>query len=196
MLSHYHQKYADQPDEEIERRIDAKEHELVAIKEVAVAPTTSSELLAICIMGCGDKRFIQGHRDIFKKVFGRQTDVTTLDINIEHLQGEQKVIQHDISKPLPGGPYDMTYAHVVLKFIEESKHWQVVENSYTALKPGGIAIHILDAEDYSEPKKVKASGYHPLDLKSIKENLDQKNIKYWEVPIEYGVAIVILNPRS
>jgi SAM-dependent methyltransferase len=196
MLSRYHQKYANQPDGELQRRIDAKEYELIAIKEANAEPITGSELLDVCVMGCGDKRFIEGHRRIFQKVFGRPTHVTTLDINIEHLQGEADAVQHDITQPLPGGPYDVAYAHVVLKFIEESKQWAVVENSYRALKPGGIAVHVLDTEDYSEPDKVKDFGNHPVDIDSIKESLDEKSIKYREVPVEYGLALVLLSPPT
>lgn len=194
MLSVYHQKYANQSDEEIRRRIDAKEHELTAIKAANAAPTTGSKLIDVCVMGCGDKRFVEGHRLIFQKVFGRPTHVSTLDINIEHLQGEADVTQHDITQPLPGGPYDITYAHVVLKFIDEGKHWAVIKNSYQVLKAGGIAIHVLDTEDYSEPDKMKDSGYHPVDLGSIKESLDEKNITYREVTIEYGLALILISP--
>ncbi len=90
-------------------------------------------------MGCGDKRFIDGHRQYSREYLGDPPHVTTLDISIEHLEGGSDVIQHDITQPLPNGPYDITYAHVVLKFIEQSRQWAVIDNSYKALKAGGIA---------------------------------------------------------
>jgi hypothetical protein len=196
MLSQYHNKYANQPDAELQRRIDAKERELIAIKAAGVAPQAGNGVLKVGVMGCGDKRFVEGHRQIFASVFGRPVQVITMDISIEHLDGEANIIKHDITEPLPEGPYDVTYAHVVLKFIDESKQGAAVENSYSALTPGGVAIHVLDTEDYADHEKVTASGYHPVDLETIKHKLDEMNIKYREVPIEYGLALVLLKPGA
>lgn len=142
-------------------------------------------------MGCGDKRFIQGHRQIFQDVFARPTKVVTLDISVEHLEGERDVIQHDISKPLPRGPYDITYAHVVLKFVPKISHGDVIENSYSALTDGGIAIHVLDKEDYMDPDKVRASGYHPVDLAEIKDKLKESQMRFIEVSVKYGIALIL-----
>lgn len=55
---------------------------------------------------------------------------------------------------------------------------------------------MLDTENYSEPEKVIDSGCHSVDLDSIKVSLDEKGIKYREIPIEYGLALVLLRPPA
>ncbi len=183
MLDEYHQKYANRPDEEISDRIAEKEKELILVRD-AVHPKFSSNNLKIAVMGCGEKRFVAGHREIFAKVFAKPVNITTFDITIDHLAGEENIIQHDCTQPLPNGPYDITFAHVLLRFIPKEKQWDLVINSFKALKAGGIAIHVLDPEDYETTELV--------DLPSIEENLKKEAISSVTVKLSIGQAIVLL----
>ena len=183
MLSKYHQRYSEKSDEELDKRIAEKEKELVVIK-FAVNPVFNSNVIDVAIIGCGDKRFIKGHRKIFLDVFGQQVNITTFDITVDHLTGENNVYQHDCTLPLPNGPYDITFAHVLLRFIEKEKQWQVVANSFDVLKTNGIAIHVLDPEDYENIELV--------DLPAIEEKLLQNNIKFKKIKLSIGIALVLI----
>ena len=183
MLDEYHQKYANRSDEEMSDRIAEKEKELILIRD-AVSPKFSSGILNIAVMGCGEKRFIVGHREIFSKVFEKPVNITTFDITINHLAGEENIIQHDCTQPLPGGPYDITFAHVLLRFIPKDKQWGLVKNSFNALKDGGIAIHVLDPEDYETTELV--------DLPAIEENLKKEGISSATVKLPIGQALVLI----
>jgi len=179
-LSIYHKEYSGYTDEEIEKRADAKKQELVAIFQ-EVPFDSDSDLVRVAVLGCGDKRFVKLHKEIFKSFIEKPIDIITFDITIEHLGGEENVVQHGCTLPLPNGPFDITYAHVLLKFIETEKQWQIIKNSYEALKHGGLAIHILDKEDYET-----------VPLEEYKRKIDEENIKYKEIPVRYGIALVIL----
>ena len=187
----YHQKYADQTAEEIQKRIDVKKDELLAIfKQIPFA--SSSSFLKLAVIGCGDKRFIKGHKDIFERVLKRPVEVTTFDITIEHLGGEEGVVEHDCTQPLPGGPYTITYAHVILKFIDTEKQWDLIKNSYDALESGGLAIHILDNEEYETEGVKLDNGYYTVPLKRWIQKLEENEIKHQEIPVTYGLALVLL----
>ena len=167
MLSEYHRRFVNQTNDEISQKIKAKEQELEKIFKHTAVPIWSRSPLEVCILGCADKRYISGHRNIFARLLDREVHLTTLDVSIEHLQGEHDVIKHDVSIPLPGGPYDITYSHVLLKFIHTDKHLKVIEKSVRALKENGLAIHIFDKSDYQNPDGTKLAGYNPVDIDKI-----------------------------
>jgi len=183
MLDEYHQKYANRSDGEMNDRIAEKEKELVLIRDV-INPEFSSDKLDIAVVGCGEKRFVAGHREIFARVFDKPVKITTFDITIDHLAGEENIIQHDCTQPLPGGPYEITFAHVLLRFIPKDKQWGLVQNSFNALKDGGIAIHVLDPEDYENTELV--------DLLAIEENLKKEGISSEKVKLSIGQALVLI----
>lgn len=190
-LSKYHQKYANLPDEEIQKRADVKKDELVSIFKEAQLKTESDEP-KIAIVGSGDKRFVNHHKRIFEELLGKPVELTTFDITVEHLEGQENVIQHDCTLPLPNPPYDITYAHVLLKFIETEKQIDLIMNSYYALEKGGLAIHVLDKEDYETKGPKLPDGYYTVQLGRWKKELDDKRIKYQEIPVKYGMALVLL----
>lgn len=181
MLSEYHKKYKDKSDDELARRLAFKKNELEVIKR-AVQPVFNSPILKVAVMGCGDKRFVKGHRDIFSQVFDSPVEITTFDVMIDHLAGKSNVVQHDCTHPLPGGPYDITFAHVLLRFIPKDGQLAVVMNSFNALKPGGIAIHVLDPEDYENNLVI---------FEDIKQHLADRKNSYQVVELEIGIALVI-----
>lgn len=187
----YHRKYANQSDKEINNRLKEKKNE---ITEILGNVTFQSEdpLIKLAVLGCGDKRFIKGHKRIFEEVFNKTVEVTTFDITTQHLQGEGKVIEHDCTQPLPVTPYTITYAHVLLKFIEISKQWDLIINSYEALGAGGMAIHILDKADYESKDNKQQEGYFTVPLQRWIEKLDEHKIQHKEVPVQYGIALVLL----
>lgn len=182
-LSTYHQKYAAQSDTEIGNKTSAKRAELEAIFG-ALPPAFNHEPIKIAVLGCGDKRFVQKHRGLFSSLLQKPIDLTTFDITTNHLQGEEGVILHDCTLPLPNGPYDITYAHVLLKFIEPTKQLDVLYNSYESLRKPGLAIHILDAEDYK-------GDHPPVDLVTHQTSLRERGIAFKEIPVHYGLALVL-----
>lgn len=189
-LSAYHQKYSAHPDADIQSRADEKEAELESIFS-RIGLKTNGEEAKLAVMGSGDVRFIEHHRRIFEKFVKRPVEVFTLDVTIEHLAGGENVIQHDCTQPLPGGPYDITYAHILLKFIETEKQWDLIKNSYDALKDGGLAIHLMNEEDFLTKGEKLADGYWTVPLEKYKAKMNDEGIKFIEVPIKYGLALIL-----
>jgi len=190
-LSAYHQKYSNQPDEELKRRADAKEQELASIFQ-KISLNTNSNPVKLAVLGCGDKRFIAHHKRIFENVLKRNVDVTTFDITIDHLAGESNIFQHDCTLPLPNPPYDITYAHVLLKFIETEKQFDLIKNSFDALKTGGIAIHVFDEEEVKASSPKLFDNLWAVPLEKWKQKLTGLDIEYKEIPLKYGPALVLL----
>jgi len=145
-LSEYHKKYADYSDDEISRRILVKEKELEQILDKTVY-RLEYDPVRIAVLGCGDRRLVQAHREMYERLFGREIELVTFDITTEHLIGEEGVVRHDVTKPLPSSPYDVIVGHVLMPFIELSKKWDVLWNAYQALRNPGIAIHIVGLEE-------------------------------------------------
>ena len=189
-LSKYHQKYKDQSDEEIVKKVEAKEQELLAIFQ-EVSLNVNNTLIRLAVLGCGDSRFVKYHKIIFEKVLKKEIEVITFDITIEHLIGEENIIKYDCTLPLPNPPYDVTYGHVLLKFIETEKQWNLIENSYKALSRGGLAIHISDKEEIEIKEKLLPNGQFSVPLERWEEKLKKEQIKYFKIPIKYGLAFVI-----
>ena len=189
-LSKYHQRYKDQSDEEIEKKVQVKEQELLAVFK-GISLNTDSDPVRLAVLGCGDSRFVNYHKIIFEKVLNRRVEVITFDIVTEHLLGELNIFKHDCTLPLPNSPYDITYGHVLLKFIETEKQWDLIESSYKALCPGGLAIHILDKEEYETKEKSLSNGYFSVPLEKWEEKLKIEKVKYFKIPIKYGLAFVI-----
>ncbi|MBP9698012.1 MAG: hypothetical protein KBD65_02385 [Candidatus Moranbacteria bacterium] len=189
-LSSYHQKYVNQPDEEIQKRIAEKKNELIEIFSQTELKTENNPA-RIAILGCGDKRFISGHKEIFEHALGKPVEITTFDITIDHLLGEEKVFQHDCTLLLPHGPFDITYAHVLLRFIETERQWDLIKNSFDALNPDGLAIHVLDREDYETKTSQLPNGLFSVPLEQWKTKLDDLGIKHKEIPITYGLALIL-----
>lgn len=152
---------------------------------------TGSEVIKLAVLGCGDRRFIKGHKIIFDKVLQKPVEVITFDITIDHLQGENRITRHDCTLPLPNPPYDITYAHVLLKFIETEKQWDLIKNSYEALKSGGLAIHLLDKEDYETTELRLIDGYYSVPLRHWEEKLTNEGVDFVKIPVKYGIALVI-----
>lgn len=190
-LSTYHQNFVSKSDEDMQRRIAEKEQELVQIFD-QVKLEKYDDIISVAVLGCADKRLVQGHKQIFEKVLGKKVELITFDLTIDHLSGEENVVQHDCTLSFPNAHYDITYAHVLLKFIPTEKQFDLIKNSFDALAEGGIAIHVLDREDY-ETKDLKVSdGYYSVPLDDYKNKLSDLGISFREFPNKYGLAFVLL----
>ena len=170
-LSEYHKKYIHKPDGEIAQRVNAKKQELARIFQ-KVPLKWKQGPLKLAVLGCGDKRFVAQHKKIFRQVLKRAVEVTTFDITVDHLAGESNVFQHDCTLPLPHAPYDITYGHVLLKFIKTEKQFAVLKNSFDALKVGGLAIHVLNTEDYETTSQKLPDGLWSVPLKRWEKKSD------------------------
>lgn len=189
-LSLYHQKYIHQSDAEIGNRSNEKKLELSEIF-AQVKLKTADDIVRVAVVGCGDKRFIRHHQEIFENLLRKPVEITTFDIVIDHLDGEQGVVRHDCTLPFPGSPFDITYAHVLLRFIEIDKQWDLIRNSFNALKPGGLAIHLLDTEDYETEAPTLSNGLFSVPIKKLEAKLDDASIEYKKIPVKHGLALVM-----
>lgn len=189
-LSAYHSKYASLPNEEVQKRIQEKRAELDAIFAV-VRPEVSSTESNVAVLGCGDRRFVSAHRAMFSEFLRTPVVLTTFDITVNHLLGEEGVVQHDCTLQLPGGPYVVTYGHVLLKFIQTEKQWEVIRNSVNALQSGGVAIHVLDSEEVASTSPLLPNGQFAVPLSRWETELDMLGCQHWIIAVQYGVALVV-----
>lgn len=186
-ITDYHKKHINRSDEETNRRIFVKELELKKIlSETNYKP--SFENVRVAVFGCADKRFVKRHKLIFEKLFQKPVELITFDISIEHLEGEENVVQHDITTPIPNAPFDITFGHVVLKFIETNKQWGVIKNAYNALRSPGLGIFVFDLEDVTTQNPIQADGYFSLPIETYKQKLTEENIKFedlrWDINLD------------
>lgn len=194
-LSKYHQNYATRSDEELAHRAKVKKEELKKIFE-AVNYKIGSSPVRVAVLGCADRRFVAYHKEIFESLLSAPVELTTFDITVEHLKGEKGVIQHDCTLPLPNPPYDITFAHVLLKFIETEKQWDVLKNSYTTLRSSGLAIHVFDEEDVTTATPRQADGYYAVPLERWKKKLAEEGIEYKELRWSMNPATLPFLMRS
>ena len=192
VISEYHAKYQSKSDDEIVKRARERFNELT--RAFSAAPLdTASDPVEVAVMGCGDKRFVAHHKDMFARILARNVRVTTFDIEVDHLAGEENVIQHDCSQLLPGGLYDVTFGHVVLPFLAPDKQLDMIAAGYNALKQGGIQIQALDPMNYDDTS-TPLPGLHRVDLGSVKRKANQLGARVIDVGLDIGVAIVIVHP--
>lgn len=189
--SDYRQHIASLSDEELTKHMEIKKQEFATMLETSTTVIGKSPIL-IALLGCPDRRIIPMQHKMFEEVLGKTVKMTVYDISIDHLQGEPGVIQHDATEPLPGGPYDFVFAHMLLRFIEADQQWYVIFNSYEALKPGGLAIHALDESDYATEGETTPNGFHTVPLERWKDKMRALGMEYFEVPIDHGVALAIV----
>ncbi len=61
-----------------------------------------------------------------------------------------------------------------------------------ALKSGGLAIHLLDVEDYETKEKKLPNGLFSVPLDRWKAKLTELGVEHKEVIVKFGLALVIL----
>lgn len=142
-LSEYHKKYAGYSDAEMLQRTLVKERELEQVF-TRTSYHAGHTPVRIAVLGCGDRRLVRLHQEMFERLLEPAVDITTFDITTEHLAREPGVVRHDASEPLPRAPYDIIMSHILLPFIDESsKKWDMLCNAHRALREPGIAIHVV-----------------------------------------------------
>lgn len=194
-ISEYHKKHTGRSDEETQRRAFVKELELKKIiEETGFKPT--SDLVRVAVLGCADKRFVKHHNSIFEKILQKPVELTTFDLTVEHLEGEENVVQHDITTPIPNPPYDITFGHIVLKFIETNKQWLAIENAYNCLRSPGLGIFVYDFEDITTKTLLQADGYFSVPLDEYKKKLDEKGIKYQDLKWKFELQEIPIPIRG
>ena len=182
-LSDYHQKQRRLSDQEIERRLNVKSDELAAVFSRVAQPVVSGRPVRVGVLGCADIRYVSGHQKLFASILGLPIDLTTFDITVDHLAGAPGVVQHDCTLPLPDGPFDVLLAHVLLKFLDADGQLALVQNGLHALNPGGVFILVNDQEELT---------YGLIDVKNIKQVVEQSHAAWVESATKYGVAWVIV----
>lgn len=187
-FSDYHQKYLKELPENIDSRLRAKQHELIQVVEKADI-AFPNDLLRVAVLGCADKRLVKAHKTIFEEVFQRHVDILTFDISIDHLQGEEQVYEHDCREPLPYTPYNVTYSHTLLRFMEPEEQWKVLSNSYNALKDGGVAFHFMSKDGRTEPTKMMQEGFWQIPLDTFELKLQAEGIKSLRIPVMTGADL-------
>jgi len=99
------------------------------------------------------------------------------------------VIQHDCREPLPGGSYDITYGHILLKFMPPEDQWKVVINSYNALNKGGLGLHFMNMGGKTEATSMLEDGYYDIPLVSFEKKLDEMGISYKRISVKSGADL-------
>ncbi|MBT5808285.1 hypothetical protein HOI18_03355 [Candidatus Uhrbacteria bacterium] len=189
-LSDYHQHYVERSDEQIVRRVASKRLE---IKEALQQSgfVSKNNPVRVAILGCADKRFVSAYKELFEEALKTDVNLTVFDLTIDHLEGAAGVVQQDITKPLIGGPFDITFAHIVLKFIKPELHLSVFQNAYDVLSDGGLAVFIQGKEELQsdspeentylpETYKYERNDIHPVNLTTIRQYLKENSIKFLE----------------
>lgn len=188
MLSDYHQTYSRKPNSEIEKKLLVKKEELLTIFHEINWENRGD--ISIAVMGCGEKRFIKWHQRIFWEIFPSSAHIDTFDISITHLMWEENVRLHDCTESLPWA-YDITYGHVLLKFIDTADQFSVLLNSVNALKPWWIAIHILDEEEITHDQPKLINGLFSVPIEKYIRDLHAQNINTKIIKLPYGIGLVI-----
>ena len=81
---------------------------------------------------------------------------------------------------------------MLLKFIETEKQFNLIKNSFDALKPGGIAIHVFDWEEIRVTSQKLPDDLWTVPLEQYKKILSGFKIEYKEIALKYGPALVLL----
>ncbi|HWQ99895.1 MAG TPA: class I SAM-dependent methyltransferase [Candidatus Methylomirabilis sp.] len=184
MPSAYHEDYAKKTDADITHRVHVKELQLRQLFMTLGTPQFLSPTVRVAVLGCADKRYVSLHERMFSSLLQKPVALTTFDITVEHLAGEKGVVQHDATLPLPGGPFDVTYSDILMRFIEPAKQIAALKESYDALVPGGLAIHLFGVEDYDPPPGyVPVPGTFRVDLNLLQFELTKMNIQFMEMPV-------------
>jgi hypothetical protein len=174
-----HKKYADRSDSDLQNRAQAKEQEFDYILKYFEFPRW--ELPRVIVLGCPDKRMIPQYLTMFESRLNARVNLTVIDKVVDHLPKEG-VMRHDATLPFPNTPYDLVYAHVLLKFISKDGQWAVLENAYDALSVNGVALFILDKEDYETSTELQRDGWNSVPIETWKEKMAEKGMQFSIVP--------------
>ncbi len=174
ILKAHYAEYGSQPDSWIENMESTKKSILQYIFETSRFQTAKSELKVV-VLGTSDKRYIPMYQKILSELFNQKIEFTLLDIDTEHLAGAEGVIQHDVTQPLPNGPYDVVISHALLKFLTDAEQLATIKNSFSALNDKGIAMHIVHPPELEGTAELRDWQFR-VRLDKLAEELDQAGI--------------------
>lgn len=141
VLQKHYAEYATRSDDRVRDRKNAK-RSIIRHVLTAVPVTVHTSPLKVVVLGASDKRYLPIHAKIFAEVLGA-VEVSTLDVDAEHLGKGSDVIEHDVTTPFPNRPYAVVFSHELMKFLTEDEQLKVIMNSYDALQTGGVAMHVM-----------------------------------------------------
>lgn len=190
MPNEYHLQYFKKTDADIAQRMWVKGMQMRQIFATVGLPKIAKPVVNVAILGCPDARLVPHLDQMFNGIFSKPVAMTTFDLSVEHLQAASGVMQHDVTTKLPGGPYDIAYSDLLIRFIEPAKQLDVLLHSYEALSLGGMAIHIFAEEDFRpELRKEQTPGTHPVDMNALQLALNKREIFYMEVPLRIEAPV-------
>ncbi len=190
MLTDYHAQYATKSEAEILQRAWVKERELRQVFMTIGFPRCAEPVARVAGLGCVDVRLLPHRQRIFELLLERPVHLTTYDIAVEHLQAFPNVFQHDVTNPFPGGPYDVVFSDLLIRFIPPEKQQAVLLHAYNALVPGGISVHTFAEEDfYPERAKTRVLGAHPVDFLRLQRELSALGMHYLEIPFQLEAPV-------
>ncbi len=185
ILEDYFEEYATRPIEWVIEREKVKRHVVQKILEITGFVPTSNPV-KVAVLGASDKRYIGIHRDIFREAIQKDLEMTTFDIDTQHLTGEDGIIEQDVTRPFPSS-FDIVFSHSLLKFIEPEKQVTVLRNSHNALKTNGLAMHIMHCADKPREWQHKVDTDKMIS-KLVEENISCKKIK---LDIDNGTDVLV-----
>ncbi|MFZ2886464.1 MAG: class I SAM-dependent methyltransferase [Minisyncoccia bacterium] len=186
-LQKHYADYATRSDDRVRDRERAKRSIVThVLKNVPV--TVKTRPIKVVVLGASDKRYIPVHAQIFTDILGENTVVSTLDVDAEHLGSGADVVQHDVTKPFPHTPYGVVFSHELMKFLTNEEQLQVLENSYDALEPGGVAMHIMHEASIKGTDKLE-SWQTKVDPDELVKKLDERDILAKKLVFDSETAI-------
>lgn len=142
-LAAHYAEYTSQPDEWVNNMEKTKRSIVEHVLRWANFQA-SHEPVTVVVLGASDKRYIPIHERVFAAATGATIEIKTFDLDTAHLGGESAgVVHHDVTAQFPGGPYDIIFSHELMKFLTPDEQLTTIANTYAALAPGGVAMHII-----------------------------------------------------
>jgi hypothetical protein len=174
-LKRHYEEYASQTHEWVDNMGRTKssivEHVLRETKfEINGAP------IRVLVLGASDQRYIAIHQEVFNAAIQRTVEMTTFDIEPEHLGGEsQQVVSHDVTRPFPHAPYTLIFSHELMKFLTPQEQLTTIKNSHEALGENCLAMHIMHEPSVKGTSELR-DWQHRTDPDELIKQLEAEGI--------------------
>ncbi len=194
VLSAHYVEYGSQPDVWV-FNMEATKRSIVRQVFEKFHLGTEGEVVRVAVLGVSDNRYIPIHERVFSLAFNRKIEMVTLDIDTDHLGGVGTAIQHDVTKPFPGVPYDVVFSHALMKFLTPDEQLVVIKNAYDALSVGGVTLHIMHPPELEGTDELR-EWQHRVDLRAMVEELKQENLSPHVFKIESESSVAWLRDTT
>lgn len=159
ILQAHYKEYASQPNEWVEN-MEITKKSIVKYVIKAMKFKTITESVKVVVLGTSDRRYIPIHKRIFEEILKKSIQMTTFDIDVNHLGGKSRsVVKHDVTKAFPDTPYDIIFSHELMKFLTPEEQIRAMKNSYYALSNHGLAMHIMHVPSIKGTAELRAWQY-------------------------------------